>query len=60
MQDLDGCLCHCTGYHGGDGPLYLSDAVETLELKHAFIRASQELGMKPVDPNGKESLGNAE
>ena len=34
--------------------------METLELKHAFIDASQELGMKAVDNNGKDALGKAE
>ena len=34
--------------------------METLELKHVFIDASQELGMKAVDNNGKDALGKAE
>ena len=34
--------------------------METLELKHAFIDASKELGMKAVDNNGNDALGKAE
>ncbi len=46
-----------SGYHGSDGPQFVEDAMETLEVKFAFIRASQELGLEAVDSNARDTLG---
>jgi choline dehydrogenase len=45
-------------YHGGDGPLYVSDISETNELVEAFIRAAGELGIPRNDDfNGPTQEG---
>jgi choline dehydrogenase-like flavoprotein len=45
-------------YHGGDGPLYVSDVVERSELVEAFIGAAEELGIpRNDDINGAQQEG---
>ena len=45
-------------YHGGDGPLSVSDIPARSELTEAFIRASEQLGIpRNDDVNGREQTG---
>ncbi len=45
-------------YHGGDGPLWVSDVANRGELGDAFIRAATQLGIPPTDDfNGARQEG---
>lgn len=45
-------------YHGGEGPLYVSDTVERYEIVEAFIAACEEAGVpRTADFNGRVQEG---